>query len=110
VLFARRALPPVGDATTIPLGLCARPRCGWRATLEGYVEAGLTPAQALQSATWEAGRRLGDDGLGVLRPQAWADLVAMQGDPTQGFSALRAPLAMIKAGRIVVGAAESRAG
>lgn len=76
---------------------------GSRATLEGYVEAGLTPTQALQSATWEAGRMLGDDGLGVVRPRAWADLVAVEGDPTQGLAPLRVPRIVIKGGRVAVG-------
>lgn len=76
---------------------------GSRATMDGYVEAGLTPSEALQSATWEAGRLLGDDALGVLRPRAWADLVAVEGDPTEGLSPLRTPGLVMKAGRIEAG-------
>ena len=75
---------------------------GSRAPLDGYVEAGLTPTQALQAATWEAGRLLGDDALGVLRPRSWADLVAVEGDPTQGLAPLRAPRLVMKGGRIEV--------
>lgn len=74
--------------------------------LDAYVDAGMTPAEVLQSATWEAGRMLGDDGLGVLRPQAWADLVAVGGDPTQGLAPLRAPRLVMKAGRIEAGSPE----
>lgn len=80
---------------------------GSRATLDGYVEAGLTPTQALQAATWEAGRMLGDDGLGVIRPRAWADLVAVEGDPTQSLAPLRAPRVVLKDGRVVSGAAST---
>jgi imidazolonepropionase-like amidohydrolase len=76
---------------------------GSRATMDGYVEAGLTPVQALQSATWEAGRLLGDDGLGIVRPRALADLVAVEGDPTKGLGPLRTPHVVIKAGRLVAG-------
>lgn len=83
---------------------------GSRATLDGYVEAGLTPSQALQSATWEAGRMLGDDGLGVIRPQAWADMVAVEGDPTLSLAPLRQPRAVLKDGRIVSGAAATCSG
>lgn len=83
---------------------------GSRGTMDGYVEAGLTPAQALQGATWEAGRMLGDDGLGVVRPRAFADLVAVDGDPTQGLAPLRAPRAVIKAGRIVAGSPNACSG
>lgn len=78
---------------------------GSRGTMDGYVEAGLTPAQALQSATWEAGRLLGDDALGVLRPRSWADLVAVQGDPTADLSPLRTPRLVMKGGRIEAGSA-----
>lgn len=79
---------------------------GSRATLDGYVEAGLTPTQALQAATWEAGRLLGDDALGVLRSRSWADLVAVEGDPTQGLAPLRTPRLVMKGGRIEAGAAD----
>ena len=76
---------------------------GSLATMIGYVEAGLTPAKALQAATWEAGRLLGDDALGALRPNAWADLVAVEGDPTQTLTALRSPRLVMKGGRIEAG-------
>ena len=62
---------------------------GSRATMDGYVEAGLTPVEALRTATWEAGRLLGDDGLGVLKERSWADLVAVQGDARAGGCDLR---------------------
>jgi imidazolonepropionase-like amidohydrolase len=78
--------------------------------LDAYVESGMSPAEVLQSATWEAGRMLGDDGLGVLRPQAWADLVAVEGDPTQGLAPLRAPRLVMKAGRIEAGSPTACAG
>lgn len=83
---------------------------GSRGTMDGYVDAGLTPTQALQSATWEAGRMLGDDGLGVVRPRAFADLVAVEGDPTQGLAPLRTPSTVIKGGRIVAGSPEACGG
>ncbi|MBL0967754.1 MAG: amidohydrolase family protein [Brevundimonas sp.] len=83
---------------------------GSRGTMDGYVEAGLTPTQALQSATWEAGRMLGDDGLGVVRQRAFADLVAVEGDPTQGLAPLRTPRTVIKGGRIVAGSPEACGG
>lgn len=83
---------------------------GSRATLDGYVEAGLTPAEALRSATWEAGRMLGDDGLGVLRERSWADLVAVEGDPTATLQPLRSPRVVIKGGRIEAGDASACSG
>ncbi len=83
---------------------------GSRGTMDGYVEAGLTPAEALQTATWEAGRMIGDDGLGVVRPRAWADLVAVEGDPTQGLAPLRSPRLVMKAGRVAAGDADACGG
>lgn len=81
-----------------------------RGTLDAYVESGLSPAEALQSATWEAGRMIGDDGLGVLRPRAWADLVAVEGDPTQSLAPLRRPGLVMKAGKVEAGSPEACAG
>ncbi len=78
--------------------------------LDAYVDAGLTPSEALQTATWEAGRMLGDDGLGALRPEAWADLVAVAGDPTQGLAVLREPRLVMKAGRVEAGSADGCSG
>lgn len=80
---------------------------GSRGTMDGYVEAGLTPTQALQTATWEAGRLLGDDGLGVLRVRSWGDLVAVRGDPTADLSPLRTPRLVMKGGRIEAGSASA---
>lgn len=78
--------------------------------LDAYVESGMSPAEVLQSATWEAGRMLGDEGLGVFRPRAWADLVAVEGDPTESLSPLRTPRLVMKAGRIEAGAASACGG
>ncbi|HYC69408.1 hypothetical protein [Brevundimonas sp.] len=50
---------------------------------------------------------LGDDGLGVLRPRAWADLVAVEGDPTRALAPLRTPRLVMKAGRIEAGEASA---
>lgn len=83
---------------------------GSRGTMDGYVEAGLTPTQALQAATWEAGRMLGDDSLGVVRPRAFADLVAVEGDPSQGLAPLRTPRTVIKGGRVVAGSPDACGG
>ena len=83
---------------------------GARATMDGYVEAGLTPAQALQSGTWEAGRLLGDEGLGVVRAGSWAVLVAIDGDPTASLSPLRAPRLVMKGGVAEAGDASACVG
>ncbi|KQY80343.1 amidohydrolase family protein [Brevundimonas sp. Root1423] len=79
---------------------------GSRATMDGYVNAGLTPAEALQTATWEAGRLLGDGALGVLKARSWGDLVAVRGDPTESLQPLRTPQLVLKGGRIEAGSAD----
>jgi imidazolonepropionase-like amidohydrolase len=45
------------------------------------VDAGLTPAQALLSATSVAASCLGRADLGALTPGAWADFLVLDGDP-----------------------------
>jgi len=59
----------------------------------------------LQSATIVAARLMFQEGqLGELVPGAWADLLVVDGDPTQDLSMLadpkRGPLLVMKAGRI----------
>jgi imidazolonepropionase-like amidohydrolase len=57
--------------------------------LELLVEHGLTPTEALRTATSTAARVLRYEDLGVLRPGARADLIAVTGDPTAQIGALR---------------------
>jgi imidazolonepropionase-like amidohydrolase len=70
--------------------------------LEHYVEAGLSPAQALAAATTVPAEWLGAGGeLGVVAPGAHADLIAVDGDPTENVSALRRLRLVVKAGEVV---------
>ena len=66
------------------------------------VDAGMTPLQALQAATVTAAGVLGRDDLGVLRPGALADVVAVAGDPTSDIAALRRVQLVLKGGREAV--------
>ncbi len=51
--------------------------------LAWFVKAGMTPAQALQTATTIGAEMLGQEkNLGAIAPGYLADLVAVQGDPT----------------------------
>jgi imidazolonepropionase-like amidohydrolase len=46
------------------------------------VQFGMTPIQAIRAATVNAAEALGQAGeVGVLNPGAWADLIAVDGDP-----------------------------
>lgn len=49
--------------------------------LEMMVQSGLTPAQALKSATGDAARGLKMKDIGTLAPGHWADIVVLDGDP-----------------------------
>ncbi|WP_284616984.1 metal-dependent hydrolase family protein [Aquabacterium humicola] len=52
----------------------------------------MSPVEALQSATIVAARLLRQEGrIGELRAGAWADLLIVDGDPTQGLSMLTKP-------------------
>jgi imidazolonepropionase-like amidohydrolase len=54
------------------------------------VEFGMTPMQAIQSATTRAAELLGKRGeLGVVAPGAYADLVAVPGDPLKDVNILK---------------------
>ena len=54
------------------------------------VELGMTPMQAIQSATSRAAELLGKHGeLGVVAPGAYADLIAVSGDPLSDIGVLK---------------------
>jgi hypothetical protein len=58
--------------------------------LELYVQAGLTPAEALQVATWNGAKYTGLlDQLGSIERGKRADVILIDGDPTQDISAIR---------------------
>jgi len=68
--------------------------------LELYVQAGLTPAQALQIATWNGAQYSGVLGdRGSIEPGKLADLVLIDGDPTADIGALRRVALVIKGTR-----------
>ncbi|WP_202844571.1 amidohydrolase family protein [Luteimonas saliphila] len=62
-----------------------------------YVRAGLTPAQALQVATWN-GAEYSEvlDRLGSIAPGKQADLVLVDGDPTTDIADIRRVATVIK--------------
>ena len=70
------------------------------------VERGLSPAQALVTATRNAAEALGaGDRLGTLEPGKLADLLVVQGEPDQDVRVLQDParlLVVMQEGRIVV--------
>jgi len=66
------------------------------------VRYGMTPMQAIQSATTEAARALGKEGqVGALTPGAFGDLIAVKGDPLSDVRVLETVDGVIKEGHIV---------
>jgi imidazolonepropionase-like amidohydrolase len=66
---------------------------------------GRSPMEALTAATARAGEAVGLGGqVGVLRPGAAADVLAVNGDPTVDVDALVDVVAVYRAGRRVAGA------
>jgi imidazolonepropionase-like amidohydrolase len=63
------------------------------------VEAGMTPLQAIQSATVTNAKLLRMEGrIGTLEPGAYADLVAVAGDPLRDVRVLERPTFVMKGG------------
>jgi imidazolonepropionase-like amidohydrolase len=69
--------------------------------VEGLVENGLTPLQALRAATVNDAKMLGmGDRLGAVKTGFLADLIAVTGDPTKDIAALGQVQLVIKGGTI----------
>ncbi len=65
-------------------------------------DLGLGTAGALRAATSQTAAALRLDGLGAIAPGKTADLVVATGDPRQDLQVLRAPRAVVLAGKIRV--------
>jgi imidazolonepropionase-like amidohydrolase len=83
------------DSPIVPYGL------GLHVELEAYVHAGLTPFQALQTATVNAAEALGLGGeLGTIEPGKIADLAFIGGDPLLDIRNTRDVKRVMRGGRI----------
>ena len=66
------------------------------------VKLGLTPLQSIQAATVNAADLLGWSGkVGTLDPGAWADIVAVDGDPLKDVTTLEKVRFVMKGGEVV---------
>ena len=75
------------------------------------VEFGMTPMQAIQSATSRAADLLGKRGeIGVVAPGAYADLIAVAGDPLADVNVLKNVQFVMKDGVVFKSDAGSRSG
>ena len=81
------------DGTVLPHGENAK-------ELAALVKIGMTPAQALQSATIRAGELL-DVKAGRVQPGYFADFLVVRGDPLKDIKDIENVVLVIKGGRIV---------
>jgi imidazolonepropionase-like amidohydrolase len=83
------------DAAVYPHGLNAH-------EFAVMVKLGLTPLQAIQAATINAADLLGWSGkVGTLEPGAWADIIAVDGDPVKDVTTLERVKFVMKGGEVV---------
>lgn len=83
------------DAAVYPHGLNAH-------EFAVMVKLGLTPLQAIQSATVNDADLLGwSDKIGVLEPYHYADIIAVDGDPLQDVTTLERVKFVMKGGEVV---------
>jgi len=69
--------------------------------LEWMVRGGMTPTQALLAATAVSAKIIRmDDQVGRIRPNLYADLIAVSGDPTQDVKTVRDVRFVMKGGTI----------
>jgi imidazolonepropionase-like amidohydrolase len=82
------------DAAVYPHGLNAH-------QFANYVKLGMTPAQAIQTATVNAADLLGwSDRVGSIEQGKFADIIAVDGDPTQDVRTLEKVRFVMKGGVI----------
>ena len=83
------------DAAVYPHGLNAH-------ELAVYVSLGMTPLQAIQTATVNDADLLGwSDKIGTIDTGKWADIIAVDGDPLQDVTTLQHVKFVMKGGAIV---------
>ena len=84
------------DAAVYPHGLNAH-------EFAVYVQIGMTPLQAIQTATVNAADLLGwSDRIGTLEQGKFADIVAVNGDPLKDVTLLQSPVFVMKGGTVYV--------
>jgi imidazolonepropionase-like amidohydrolase len=84
------------DAAVYPHGLNAH-------EFAVYVQIGMTPLQAIQTATVNAADLLGwTDRIGTLEQGKFADIVAVNGDPLKDVTLLQSPVFVMKGGTVYV--------
>ena len=81
------------DAAVYPHGLNAH-------EFAVYVQMGMTPLAAIQSATVNAADLLGRPNIGSIEEGKFADIIAVNGDPLKDVSLLEHPVFVMKGGTV----------
>jgi imidazolonepropionase-like amidohydrolase len=82
------------DAAVYPHGENAR-------EFAAYVKLGMSPLEALRTATVHAADLLGKDDRGVIAPGKLADLIAVPGDPLQDITATERVNWVMQGGKVI---------
>jgi imidazolonepropionase-like amidohydrolase len=94
-----RAGVPILAGTDTAAGVRVYPGFSLHEELELLVQAGLTPMEALQAATRNAGKYLGIADTGTIEKGKRADLVLLDANPLQDIKNTRKIQSVVLAGR-----------
>ena len=98
VRMVKMGVKLVAGSDGIGLGNCTR----LVRTLELMVEAGITPLEAIVSATGRAAEAVKMNHVfGILAEGRQADIIAVNSDPTRNISVLRSPVMVMQAGKLI---------
>jgi imidazolonepropionase-like amidohydrolase len=92
---------PIAAGTDTPIGFAA-PGYSLHTELEMLVRAGLSPIEALRSATLRPAEFFGLEGeMGTIEPGRLADLVLLAEDPLEDIGNTRSVQAVVTRGRLL---------
>ena len=92
---------PIGAGTDTPIGFAA-PGYSLHSELEMLVRAGLSPLEALRSATLRPAEFFGLEGeMGTIEPGRMADLVLLAGNPLDDITQTRTVQAVVTKGQLL---------
>jgi imidazolonepropionase-like amidohydrolase len=101
LLRAVKAGVPIAAGSDMYIALGMPQGTAARRVLFAYLKAGLTPAQVLQAATLNDARLLGmENEVGVIKPKAFADIIAVNGNPLDDLSAIERVVWVMKNGTV----------
>lgn len=71
-------------------------------TFRSYVDSGMSPLESIRAATINAGELLGyPDLIGAIKPGAYADIIAVPGDPLSDIKALENTVFVMRGGKVI---------